>query len=80
MHPGLPRTIWYSLMCQLQSFPFGLIVGFQYVQERNLKTYRAQCGIIPLSQMLENIACALFAVSIEEYNTVIRNNTSIPCV
>jgi len=29
---------------------------------------------------LENIACALFAVSIGEYNTVIRNNTSIPCV
>ena len=33
-------------------------VGFQYVEERNLKTYKAQCGIIPLSQMLENIACA----------------------
>ena len=42
--------------------------------------YSMLCVIIPLCQVLQNIASGLVALFIREYSTVIRNITSVPCV
>ena len=39
-----------------------------------------QCAIIPLGQILQNVASVLCAVFIAEYSTVTRHITSVPCV
>jgi stress-induced morphogen len=40
--------------------------------------YRSQCGIIPLCQVVQNMATVLVAVFIWEYSRFIRNITSDP--
>jgi len=40
--------------------------------------YRAQCGIIPLCQVLQNIASSIFAVCLREFSTVIKISLLFP--
>jgi len=54
--------------------------SFSRRMRKSSLNYSSQCGIIPLCQVLQNIASALVAIFIRWYSSVITNINSVPSV